>query len=171
MEKKYLLKREIEGKTFYYLLLGEEEHKRPSLCLWINRRLVQRDETESYIQFPVRNARVVRTEKGNYVLRPEQGWNTYDVGVSSGYRGISTLEVLEPSSEVFTYREYASPLGSLGVSQYALVSASSDEVKVRWKRSGRLYGRSPKGVSIYYSDGRIEELPDGIDEIQKELEE
>jgi len=178
MKKIKLQKKVVEGKTFYYIDIGKEEHYRPSFRLWINRQLVQTDEGGEYISFPIQNARVIRTEKGNYVLRPEENWNTFKVGVLCGYRGTSTFKVLEPAeAEIFSYKEYASQLGSLGISEYALVSVKSDKVKIRWERTGRLYGDAPEGITIYYSDGKIEEiegLQDGLEalqELEKELRE
>ena len=169
-EKIRVEKKEVEGKTFYFLDVGEEEHGRPSFRLWINGQLVQSGDGDGeYISFPI-HGRIIRTEKGNYVLRPEQGWNTFRVGVPCGYRGTSTFEVLSKGAEVFPFESWMSPQGNLGISKYALVSIPSDKVKVRWERDGRLYGDAPRGISIYYSDGKVEKvdgLPDGLGALEE----
>jgi len=177
--KKYLEIKKVEGNDFYFIKFGSEDHGRPSFLMWINKRLVQNDESGSYIEFPIRNAKIVKTEKGNLVLRPEEGWTTFaGIGVECGFRGSSSFEILEPKEEIvlLKYYIYKSPRGSVGVSCYGLVSVKTDKVVVKWSRSGRLYGKSSTGISVYYADGRVEtldEIPDGleaIEELKKELE-
>ena len=119
------------------------------------------------------NTRIVRTEKGTVVLRRAEGWNVFLVGIPCGYRGESWFEIVEPTiadADIFPYKVYASELGSLGISTYALVNANTDKVKIKWARNGRLYGEPAEGITIYYSNGNVENLeyiPD--EEALKEL--
>ena len=179
MEFHYLSKTKAEENTFYYLEVGDMGHGRPCFHLWVNRKLVQVDEREKeYISFPMRDAKIIRTEKGNLVLRPYQGWNTFRIGVGCGYRGRSRYEILAPKEEieVFPFKELRSPRGSLGVCELALVSCTSESVKIRWERTGRVYGGYAKGITIYYATGQEEniyDIADGLEalqELKQELE-
>ena len=165
-------RKSFEGKTFYFVDFGSEVHGRTSFRLWIHRSLVQKsDEDEGeFIEFPVKNSKVFITEKGNFVLRPAEGWTTWDVYIPCGYRGGSEFKVLEPEDAEFTtYKVYSSPLGATGISKGALVSAPTDKIKIKWEKWGRLYGKPPKGISVYYADGKREEVED-IEDIE-EIEE
>jgi hypothetical protein len=169
MTKWYVEKKVVEGKTFYYKDVGFTAHGKPSFRLWINKQFVEQDGGEEFIQLPLKGARIVRTEKGNLVLRPEQGWNTFVVGVPCGYRGESGFQVLEPH-EGYEYKVYDSERGSLGVSTYALICTQTDKVQIQWWRTGRLYGDSPRGVTIYYLDHEETiETEDGIEDLESNL--
>jgi len=163
--------KEVEGKKFYYVDFGYEVHGKTTFRLWIHPVIVktmpQNDIDEFQLVFPVRNARIEKTEKGNIVLKPYEDWNVFKIGVSCGYRGSSDFEVLEPKDvEIFPYYEYESPRGNLGISKFALVNAQASKLKVKWIKTGRLYGQPSEGLKIYYADGKIEDienLPDGIE--------
>jgi len=169
--KLYVEAKEFEGKKFFFKDFGSEVHGKPSFRLWINRQFVEKDEQGEFIQLPLKNAKVVKTEKGNLVLRPEQGWNTFAVGVPCGYRGESGLQV-EEDHEGYMYQIYASERGSLGISTYALICTQSDKVTIEWWRTGRLYGDSPRGITVYYLDGHEETLDrteDGVEDLENSL--
>jgi len=167
--------KEFEGKKYYYTDVGSGWHGAVNFRLWVNASLVRFDAEDGspYIDIPVQNARIVKTERGNYVLRPAEGWCVYHVGVECGYRGTSSVKVLEPEdAEVFEYEVYSSPVGSLGISHYAFVNAKTDRIKVEWDRDGRLYDKKPHGITIHYADGTKEVfdgITDGIEAL-KELE-
>jgi len=179
MKKEFLSFKEIEGSKFFYLDIGSEVHGRKSFRLWIAGRLVKREEDEwngkkyerFYVEFPLKGARIEKTEKGNLVLRSADGWVTYDVYVPCGYRGGSEVEILEPEDRIeLDYFVYRSPRGNLGISHGKLVSAKSRSIKFRWKRSGRLYGSSPQGITVLYEDGKeevLEDLPDGLEALSE----
>ncbi len=50
------------------------------------------------------------------------------------------------------------------------METSRDTIKVRWERTGRLYGSAPRGIAVVYADGRVEELPIEDEDLLKELE-
>ena len=169
VERVNLKFKEVEGRQFFYLDVGSEDHGRPSFRLWVNRKLVQEeikdDQIKHYLNFPVINAGVVRTEKGTLVLRPAQDTVTYNVLIPCGYRGSSYLEVLNPEAQIFLYDEYSSPRGNLGVSQGAIIVVPLGSVQIRWERTGRLYGSAPTGITKLYSDGR-EETIDQVEDVE-----
>jgi len=174
MTEKSLRFKEFQGKRFAYLDFGNEYHGRRSFRLWVNRRLITRKDDEDIIIFPVKNARIEQTEKGTRVLRPTGGYTTFDVFVPCGYRGGSSIEILEPNPEaVLDYSVYRSAAGSLGVSHGKVVSVKSDYLIYKWSRSGRLYGDSPTGVTRVTSDGNeevLDSITDGLEAV-KELDE
>jgi hypothetical protein len=170
----YLKQKVFEGKVYHYLDVGSEAHGRKTFRLWVNANLVKFDDDgEAYVEFPVAG-KIVRTERGNLVLRSVPGWYVYDVGVGCGYRGTSEFSVLKPEGEyeLFGYRIFYSPRGSLGVENRALINTKANSVMIKWYRDGRLYGDAPQGITVFYADGRVEtidEVPDGIEAL-KELE-
>jgi hypothetical protein len=172
-ERMIIEKKEIEGRTFYFKNFGREYHGKSSFQLWINLKLVnfENEKGEPYIEFPCENAKIIRTEKENLVLRPCEGWYVFKVGVECGYRGESSFEILEPQGcEVFKFQEYHSPAGNLGISTYGLINSPFSKIKIKWKRTGRLYGKPATGVTIFYADGEEENLPglkDGLEALEE----
>jgi len=160
MARSYLEVKEFEGRKYYYLDVGSGWHGEVSFRLWVNAKLVKFNESgEAYVEFPAQNARIVKTEKGNLVLRPEEGWFVYDVGIGADYRETSTFKLIgiaEGEADIYPYEIYHSPVGSLGISNYALVSTQLKKIKIEWD-SG-----CARGVSVYYPDGSIEEV-DNVD--------
>ena len=169
-----------KGSKFPYIDIGCEYHGKPSLRLWVSQLLVKTDPENpenEFITFPV-EGKVITTEKGSLVLKPSKENITYNIFVECGYRGSSNFEILEPNAQVYVYEYevYSSPLGSLGISRGALVVVPNHAVlKYKWKKTGRLYGRSSEGISIVYPDGKKEDfeyVPDGLEalqELEKEL--
>ena len=169
VERVRLKFREVEGKRFFYMDVGSETHGRPSFRLWVSERLVQKETKDSqvyFLEFPVLNAGIARTEKGTLVLRPMLDSIVYNVLVPCGYRGSSSLEVVSPEmAQVYLYKKYSSPRGNLGVSQGAIIVTPFDSIKFKWDRSGRLYGAAPSGVTTIYPDGR-EETIDRVEDVE-----
>jgi YHS domain-containing protein len=163
-------KKEVEGKTFYFLEIGRKSHGRPDFILWVSHKLIKKEEDREYVEFPVPNSRIFVTEKGTRILKPYAGWNTYYFCWPSGYRGTSEVKVLqkvpESESEMYEFVKYASPQGSLGISHGALLCTPATKVVWGWKASGRLYGNAPKGITIIYSDGR-EETIENIESLEE----
>jgi hypothetical protein len=178
MEVKMLIKevnlkfKEAEGKRFFYMDVGSEVHGRPSFRLWVSGRLVQEEIKDDqikhyYLKFPVINAGIVRTEKGTLVLCPAQDTVTYNVLIPCGYRGSSSLEVVDPkTAQVYLYEKYSSPRGNLGVSQGAIIVTPFGSIKFKWERIGRLYGSAPTGITIIYPIGR-EETIDQVEDVKE----
>jgi hypothetical protein len=173
MVKLYLYKKEVDGKIFHYVEIGSETHGRPTYLLWINRKLLTEEliEARKFI-FPVRGARIEQGRSDRtLILKPDQGRNVFFYIKGCGYRGDSTVDVYDcDDCKVYKFREYSSPRGSLGISRGVLVETSKESIKIKWSRTGRLYGSAPEGITILYIDGRVEELPVEDEEFLKELE-
>jgi len=90
--------KESGDRKFYYIDFGPIHNF--SFRLWINRGLVQEDEEEAIIEFPVKNARVERTSRGNYVLRKKEGHTTFDIFVQSEFMGKTQIEILTPKPKI-----------------------------------------------------------------------
>jgi len=167
--------KEAEWKKFFYIDVGSEDHGRPSFRLWVNQKFVQEEikdnQIKHYLRFPVLNAEIVKTEKGTLVLRPASKRIVYNVLVPCGYRGSSSLEVVDPMiAQVYLYEKYSSPRGNLGISQGAIIVTPFGSIKFKWERKGRLYGESPTGITTIYPIGR-EETIDWVEDVEdiKEL--
>jgi hypothetical protein len=89
--------------------------------------------------------------------------------VPCGYRGSSQYEIIDPVEVVeYKFYKYSSEIGSLGISSGALIVTKSDKVKIKWHRTGRLYGAVADGISILTIDGNEEELPiSDLDELNE----
>jgi hypothetical protein len=173
MIKLYLYEKEVDGKTFYYCEIGSEDHGRPTYILWINRRLLSEEHIETKrFPFPVKGARIEQGKSNRtLILKPDENRNVFLFVKGCGYRGDSSVEVINcEDCRIYRFWEYSSPRGSLGVSEGALVETSKEVIKIRWARTGRLYGAPPKGIAVLHIDGRVEELPAEDEELLKELE-
>ncbi|MCD6458936.1 MAG: hypothetical protein J7K82_08845, partial [Thermoproteales archaeon] len=174
-------KEDEAGTRFYYIDLGSETHGRPSFRLWVSSRLVQTKKDSVYgfgdeieiqvVRFPA-NAYIKKTEKGTLILKPSENHITHYIYVPCGYRGGSSIEILEPKdAETFKFYNYSSPRGSLGISVGMLVVIPKDKVlKFRWERSGRTYGDPKEGITIVLPDGtekEIDMVADGIEELEE----
>lgn len=150
--------KETAAGTFYFIEVGSEAHGRISARLWVSARLVEDRGKEKAITFPA-PARIERTPRGTIILKPSHDHLTYYVLVPCGYRGSSTVEVIEPTPvESIPFNIYRSPIGSLGISRGVLVVVPAGPVRYRWTRSGRLYGSASRGITTLYPDGSSETI-------------
>ncbi len=140
--------KEHDGQRFYFVDLGNEIHDRPSARLWVSGKLVKEGKEGPEVELTGKRA-LIRTDKGNWVLKPSQKTFTFLVGWDCGYRGHSTFEIKERTLRILYFREYKSPRGSLGISEFALVCSEKPELKVQLKRTGRLYGAPSKALAVY----------------------
>jgi hypothetical protein len=173
MVELYLHQKEVDGKIFYYVEVGSETHGRPTYILWINRRLLTEETIETkWFPFPIRGARIEQGKSDRtLILKPDENKNVFYYRKECGYRGRSYVEVYDcEDCKVYKFWKYSSPRGSLGVSEGVLVETSKEIVKVKWSRTGRLYGASPTGITVLHIDGREEEAPIESEELLKELE-
>ncbi len=154
-----LHRQEAEGRQIHYLVVGYEDHGRPTAKVFVNPKCLTDDGRD----VKAVGSRLVRTEKGNYVIVPDENYFTAVVGWESGYRGSSEYELLVPTELELPYRVYRSERGSLGISTYALITAPVNSVvKAKLTRTGRTYGQPKKTVQVIrVEDGelRIENMP------------
>ncbi|DAD54634.1 TPA: hypothetical protein [Aquificae Joseph's Coat Spring virus] len=164
MEKFWASKKQVEGKTFYYINVGRGYHYHTEYRVWVAKDLLneyQHDgKTYFYVDLPLSGCDLRQGEK-DLVLR-KGDLNLFYVLVPCGYRGQSVIDLIitDEPYQAFYFDHYESERGSLGISSGALILTRSDKVKVRWHRSGRLYGKPSEGTTIFYLDGRTEEIED-----------
>jgi len=163
-ERFELQMKKIEEKILYYMDFGDEGHGKPSFRLWVNQNLVKTEKGWTpYIEFPLENAKIERTEMGNFILRPVSGWNVFWVSVKSGYRGNAYFEVISPPKnevDIFEYKYFHSSRGKLGISIGGLINVQPEKLIIRWKRSGKLHGDASHGITIYKLNGTDETIED-----------
>ena len=159
MEKFWAHQKTVEGKTFYYISVGRGFHYRPEYRVWVAKDLLKEKEGYFYIDLPLQGCDL-RQGKKDLVLR-KGDLNLFYVLIECGYRGQSVIDaIITEEPQVFYFDHYESERGSLGISSGALILTKADRVKVRWHRSGRLYGKPAEGLTIFYLDGRKEEIED-----------
>jgi len=145
---------------FYFIQVGKREYFRPHRTIWLTPKLIRNERGEEFVEFPLKG-KIVVTEKGTVKLLSSAEHTTYDVFVGCGFRGESTFEVLDPVVAKIDYVNFHSERGSLGVSRGALVTVDGERpLRVRYTRSGRLYGAHATGIKIFYPDGRVEDFED-----------
>ena len=170
MSKTYPVKvKEVDGDLrFYYIEVGKKQYFKTHRIVWVSPSLLTKNQKgEDVVKFPLR-ARIVITEKGTIKLVPSDSHTTYDVFVPCGYRGEARLEIVDPVPEVkVDYVQYESERGSLGVSAGVLATVTGEApIKVRYQRSGRLYGAPSQGFMIYLPNGKSEDLEADIDDLE-----
>jgi len=160
MERTYPVKvKQVEGGRFLYIEVGRREYFKPHRIVWIDPKLVTKGRDTDVVKFPAR-ARVVTTEKGTIKLVADEDHVTFDVFIPCGYRGSSHIELLHPvDATVVDYVRYESERGSLGASKGLLVTVRNGEpVKVKYVRTGRLYGAPSTGIQVHTLSG-VEDVP------------
>ena len=155
-KKIHLKVKEEEERRFYYFPVGSEDFGRPRYRAWVHHSLVQKDEEgRPYIELPLQGARIDQGKsERTLIIRPDEKFNIFDAFVPCGYRGGSSIKFLTPVERSFVYYIYRSERGSLGVSTGYLVVTDQDVVVFEWKRTGRLYGADPTGVTKVTLDGK-----------------
>ena len=147
----YPQRKEDDGRAFYYIDFGSEDHGKPSFRLWIHFSLLKKDEKNNpYIEFPV-NARIDDGKSSKTkILRPNKNSWVIPLYVKEGFRGSSSLEVKEKIDKEVSFYEYRSPRGSPGAGEGKLlqIPVILDAITVHWKATGRLYGDPGEGVAI-----------------------
>lgn len=151
-----------KGQKFPFVDVGSENHGRSSFRLWVASRLLTKNkEGIDELVFPVRNAKITKTEKGSFVMRSTEGFMVHDVFVHCGYRGSSSLKIIEPmdiGTDSFPYCVYSSQTGSLGTSNGALVNVLLGKMlKIQYHRSGRRIDQ-PDGIMLFLPSGEIKEI-------------
>jgi len=177
--KVYVYEKEVDGQKFYYCHIGAERHGRPTYTMWVSKSLLKQDEQgRLYLEFPVTGCDVRQGKKEHTLILKGGDLNLYYFTIECGYRGESHIDEIiteEPDqTQSFYFYEYQSETGSLGISQGALILTPAKKIKIKWHRSGRLYGKPDSGITILYEDGRVESV-EGIEEedlaeLQEEVE-
>lgn len=176
---KYVHKKVSDGDVFYYCYIGSETHDKPTFLLWVSSKLIKQrkreGKIEEYIQFPVKDAGIIVTEKGTKILKPDYGKVVFYLMPPAGYRGDSEISILTDVINEFDFRYFHSQRGNLGISKgkIATVDKKNLPIKFRWERSGRLYGKPSKGITIVNADGEsetFESLEDELEDMKKLLD-
>jgi len=163
---------EIEGKKFYFVEVGSERNIKR---IWINSLYYETELKKNLDEYNetvgiLKNAKLEKTIKGNYVIR-KGNENLFFIMIRCGYRGTSRLESIGIEKEkVVEFDYFHSPKGNLGISLGAIISTAESSIKVRWIRTGRLYGAPSNGTSVIHVDGRIESVDNLVPEELEEIE-
>jgi hypothetical protein len=125
-------------RGFYFIEVRHSYHRRGCFILWVHPDFIQRDEKgREFVVFPIEGGRIVRTEKGSYVLRKNPEWITWCLCVSSGYRGSSDIKT-EDAEEIVKLKVFHSPLGRIGEDTLCFFNVPKEKkIKVKIRRSGR----------------------------------
>lgn len=139
----------VLNEKFYYLDFGKETHGKTSFRLWLSSKLVNLDDNQKpIIQFPVK-ANLIKTEKNNLVLKPDENYFVFPIETQSGFRGNSKFEIISPVEAIaLKYYHYHSPLGALGIDENGLIITPAFPVKIKIYRTGRTYGKPKEGLFI-----------------------
>ena len=165
---RYEVKRNQSG--YGYIEIGAIDFYKPHHRIWINNRLIQKDENgEEFVEVAGAGRELVVTEKGNYVLRPNKKMNTFIIGRACGFRGNSWYEIKKGDIKTeLPFNVYESERGSLGISTYAIVSTPDREIIVDEFADGRLYGDDEVYHKRYFvnekGEAEVEDIPDCVDD-------
>ena len=166
--KKEEMKKNIErnDKGYASVTFCAGAHGHIKTRVWVHRTLVEPGEHPGVetLTFPVRGARIARTDKGALVLRPAPGAVVYHVAIPSGYRGTARIDTIAGGEIIASGSAYHSGQGSLGDTAWALVNASGP-IEVRGTRTGRridnpavAYTVTPDGTETEIVEDAIAEL-------------
>jgi hypothetical protein len=171
--KIFLDKAEFDGKELYYFTAGKKDYFKPVYRIWVNDKLVKRDENgNAYVEMPMRDCQIVEIKNNNLILK-QGDKNLFMFEVECGYRG--KAEILEIDAyghdyKSYIYDIYKSERGSTGISVGIMILTTAEKVKIKWKRDGRLYGKARSGTTILYIDGKVEAIEDvDMQELLREM--
>lgn len=144
------------ARGYYYVDLGVGRNPR----LFVNRKLVALEaDGKPILNFPLWNSVLTQTQKGTWVLRPQQGYLTFHLALDGSYRGESrflTEGVIE--LPILRYYYLRSPRGALGTYERIIFSVPTERLPVRipWRRSGRYFHRHQRyGFCELAGDGQV----------------
>lgn len=137
-----LCKKELGGKTFYYIIFDN-----PDKIVWVNKKFIKIDEEgKETLQFPLHDAELVETMKGNTAIRPGNGI-IYRMLKGDFFRIVSPerVKAIEFAVEALVWCPEKVPLKIERIQNRELYKEPKTKTETR----------------IYYPDGREEE---GIDD-------
>lgn len=123
----------FNGNNYHYVDVGSEEYSEGiSFRLWIHPSFV------NDFKFPVIGGKIVKQESGLYFLIPTDGYVVYHIFVWCGKRGDSTITIVGDEFEEFSYKKYASQIGTRGISTGKLVNIPGNRnILFDWERNDR----------------------------------
>jgi len=170
----YVYEKETEGNKFYYTYVGKETHGKPTYVVWLSKNLLKSDENgRLFVETPIKGCDIKQGKKPTTLILKPGNLTLYYFIIECGYRGNSYIDeiIAEEPVQTYNFDEYKSERGSLGISSGALILTKANKIKISWSRSGRLYGKPAHGITVLYSDGKIEQLTDTDLEELAELQE
>lgn len=156
--------KQVDDKKFYYFVPVRYGNKSK---IWISSSFVK---NENIIEFPMKNSTLVITQKGTKKI-VKGDFIVVAVKIEGGYRGGVNIKIRTPNVNYWEVVEYRSPRGSLGEDILLFIEfpPTLEKVEIEYKKYGRLYGKSPRGVLVVYNDGKImdiEELPEELSDLE-----
>ena len=154
---KCLIKKTKSG--YKYIEIGIIDFFKPHYKIWINDKLIQKNNGKEFVELTGVDRELVKTDKGNYVLRPSKGINTFIIGRYCGFKGSSEYIIKKGNIKTeLPFNVYKSEKGNLGVSTYAIISTPDREIIVDEFANGELYGDDEVYHKRYFinNKGKIE---------------
>ena len=151
MEQKHYLSLHTNERGYKFIKLFAGVHNVDTVPVWINKRIINPDDET--ISFPITSAKAIKTEKGNYVIVPDETCTTFLIRIPSGYRGWARIKEIRGGEVVLSGGELHSPRGSVGATAWALVVANNP-IEVTAERSGRRISENDAKINIrVFEDG------------------
>lgn len=154
--------------------VGYEDHGKPSFHLYMSEELQEKWENgfqevnqDPSVEF-LKGVRIIKTERGNHVVKEEEGWCVMNIFYHCGYRGESRIYLsgLNENDLALWYLSYSSPRGKEGISEGVLVSVKiPTTLKVHAERSGRTYGKPNEARIVVDVNEEVkvsEDLPEDV---------
>lgn len=148
-----------QEKKFPFVSLGKNKNNNFNVRVWLSSKLLYEIEGNCFIEFPMRNAKIFTTDKGSFVIKPEEGSVVHYLHIPCGFRGASNIEVLYEASKIVYFADLSFPEGDTGISTGCIVDKPLySPLKYKYLRTGALYGGKEKGIRLVRHDGTEEEL-------------
>lgn len=148
-----------KDKKFPFISLGDNKNNNFNERVWLSTKLLYEINGNYFVEFPIRNTKIITTEKSNHVIKPERGFITHYLHIPCGFRGASNIEILYEVSNIVYFADLSFPEGDTGISTGCIVNKPLYRpLKYKYIRSGELYGGKNKGIRAVRHDGSEEEL-------------
>ncbi len=154
------IKRNESGFRYIEAFGGAHDCKRIRIYIKSICQLPEEPINGNVVIFPLKGFKIITSEKGTFIIVPDERFIIHHVAIKSGYRGWAEIHTggLYQNETHIEWTEYHSPAGNLGCTANLLISLNQDRV-ISWAKSGRRVTETA-GEIILRADGRISEFDD-----------
>jgi len=175
--KKQVVETVFDGKQLFYVDFGDNfvRGSDPQLRLWIDKSFLTKENNKWFVEFPIRNCDVIEMENKKDLIIKHGDSNLFYFYIVPGGKGKSVIDSIDidQSYKVFMFTD--DDIDRMTTSKGIIILTKANRVKLKWHRDGDFYDLKywlkngsidslgynllPEGITLLYSDGKIETIP------------
>jgi len=144
-----------DGKPLFYVDLGFESDYQ--FRLFVDKSFLSKEDDKWFFQLPIIKCDVMQTDNNKDIIVKPGNLNMFYFYIMAGDKGKSVIDCIDTDQPYQVFKFVVNDEYNKMVSTGALIFTSSDKVKIKWHRNGRLYFYSPaKGTTLLHADGKMD---------------